>query len=224
VGKGALEQAKNMKKQTLFAIFGSLLMWCVSAVAQDGFYGGLALREDGADATGLKLGGLPFAWNRFTSPVAEDATHRALFFGGYRWRSDVSLEAAFNSSDQYALRPPGLRGNALSTGSADAGLRTWSADVFTSWEFVRSLSLYGRVGYAQNEPRPLFAGASLVPGDPRRSREGVNYGLGLRYDMTQALGLRVEYARFGRFAGESAMNVGLLPETDQVTVGVQFKF
>jgi opacity protein-like surface antigen len=79
------------------------------------------------------------------------------------------------------------------------------------------------LGYAQTDTRPLFAGASLLPGDVRRQRDGVNYGLGLRYDMTQSLGLRVEYARFGRFVGEGAGG-GPLPESDQVLIGVQFKF
>ena len=216
-----------MKKQLLLAICCGLVSWAAfPAFAQDGFYGGLALRESGADATGLKLSSLPLAWNRFTTPLAEDSTQRALIFGGYRWRSDVSVEAAFNANDKYALRPAASTiGGTSTTGLAlaDPGTRSWNADVYTTWEFVRSLSLYGRVGYAQSDARPLFAGASLVPSDPRRSRDGVNYGVGLRYDMTQALGLRVEYARFGRFAGE-ASNVGLLPESDQVTIGVQFKF
>ncbi len=214
-----------MKKQIIVAIcLGLGSAAAVPAYAQDGFYGGVALRESGADATGLKLSSLPFAWNRFTTPLAEDATQRALIFGGYRWRSDVSVEAAFNANDKYALRPaPSTVGGGSSTGFTDAGTRSWNADVYTTWEFVRSLSLYGRVGYMQNDARPLFAGASLVPGDPRRAHDGVNYGVGLRYDMTQALGLRVEYARFGRFAGE-ASNVGILPESDQVTIGVQFKF
>jgi len=229
VNKGAIERLKIMNKQTLLALSCAALAWgaSASAIAQDGFYGGLALREDGADANGLKVSTLPFAWNRFTSPLAEDSTQRALVFGGYRWRSDVSVEAALNTTDKYALHPPrALVASGLSTGGslADSGLRSWNADVYTSWEFVRSLSLYGRLGYAQSDARPLFAGASLVPGDPRRSRDGVNYGVGLRYDMTQALGLRVEYARFGRFAGESTTSVGLLPESDQVTIGVQFKF
>jgi len=57
--------------------------------------------------------------------------------------------------------------------------------------------------------------------DVRRLRDGVNYGLGLRYDMNSVLGLRLEYGRFGRFAGEIGNG---LPETDQVTVGVQFRF
>ena len=110
---------------------------------------------------------------------------------------------------------PGL---ALSDNTA----RLWNADVYTSWEVVRSLSLYGRLGYAQNESRQIFSGASLVPGDPRRLRDGVNYGLGVRYDMTHALGLRVEYARFGRFAGEG-IGSGL-PDSDQISVGVQYRF
>jgi len=43
----------------------------------------------------------------------------------------------------------------------------------------------------------------------------------LRYDMNTALGLRLEYGRFGRFAGE----IGSTPlESDQVTFGLQFRF
>ena len=49
----------------------------------------------------------------------------------------------------------------------------------------------------------------------------MNYGVGMRYDMNSALGLRLEYSRFGRFAGEFGSS---LPESDQVTLGVQFKF
>ena len=71
--------------------------------------------------------------------------------------------------------------------------------------------------------RCLLVNASTsASADVRRLRDGVNYGLGLRYDMNSALGLRLEYGRFGRFAGE--FGAGLLPESDQVTFGVQFRF
>jgi long-subunit fatty acid transport protein len=56
----------------------------------------------------------------------------------------------------------------------------------------------------------------------RRNRDGVNYGLGLRYDMTPALGLRLEYARFARLPAE--FSTGLLPENDQLQFGLQFRF
>jgi len=44
----------------------------------------------------------------------------------------------------------------------------------------------------------------------------------MRYDVSPALGLRLEYARFSRFAGESIS--GPIPESDQVQLGMQFRF
>ena len=100
--------------------------------------------------------------------------------------------------------------------------RSWNLDVYTSWAFYKTFSLYGRLGYAQAEAAPLFAGASLTSGvDPRRLRDGMNYGVGLRYDIKSDLGLRLEYARFGRFGIDAS---SVLPESDQVSFGVQFRF
>jgi opacity protein-like surface antigen len=213
-----------MKKQTLRTILlGALLMIAAgSATAQDGFYGGVSVREGGADAIGLARGKLPFAWNHFATPAAEDATQRALVFGGYRWANDIAVEAAFNASDKYALHPGLVGVSSVGLGLSDP-TRTWNADVYTSWEFVHSLSLYGRLGYAQTDARPLLAPVTLISADTRGLRDGVNYGVGLRYDLTQALGLRVEYARFNRFIGDPVA-AGILPESDQLTLGVQFKF
>ena len=220
-----------MKNQLLALALGvgSAIGLTAGASAEGGFYGGVSMRDNGAESTGLLLTAQPagqtLVWNRFTAPVVDDSAQRSLVYGGYRWRNDVAVEAAFNSTDKSALRPAS---SGLSIGSGpglsfgDVTSRTWNADVYTSWEFLRSLSLYGRLGYAQNEARPLFAGASLVPGDPRRQRDGVNYGVGLRYDVTHALGLRVEYARFGRFAGELVGSS--MPESDQVSIGVQYRF
>jgi opacity protein-like surface antigen len=213
-----------MKKQILRTILLGALAMAVggSAAAQDGFYGGVAVRDAGADAMGLAAGKLPFAWNHFAGPAAEDTTQRALVFGGYRWSSDISVEAAFNASDKYALRPGLIGVSSVGLGLSDP-TRTWNADVYTSWEFVHSLSLYGRLGYAQTDTRAFLAPVTLLTGDARRQREGVNYGVGLRYDLTHALGLRVEYSRFSRFSGDT-VSAGLLPESDQLTLGVQFKF
>jgi opacity protein-like surface antigen len=215
-----------MTKQslTLFAVASLAIGASLPASAETAFYGGVSLRDPNTNATvGLK-GDLPLTWTQFAAPIAEDTVQRTMAYGGYRWRNDVSVEAAFNTGDKYSLQPRlGSPGGGVGLSAPDPSAHTWNADVYTSWEFVRSVSLYGRLGYAQTETRPLFAGASLVPGDLRRQREGVNYGVGLRYDMTQSLGLRVEYARFNRFVGEGAGN-GPLPESDQLMIGVQFKF
>jgi Outer membrane protein beta-barrel domain len=193
-----------------------------------GFYGGVSLRDQATESAGIVLGPASSVWNRYVAPIADDSSPRALVFGGYRWRNDIALEASFNSVDQYALRPDGLGsrgGVGLSFGSNE-GLghlttRSWNVDVFTSWTFRRALALYGRVGYGQSETLPSFGAVTPAAQDSRRLRDGVNVGLGMRYDMNSALGLRVEYARFGRFAGEIGNS---LPETDQVSFGVQLRF
>jgi len=177
---------------------------------------------------GLTFGNASSVWSRYATPTGDDTSPRTLVFGGYRFGNDVAVEASLNTIDKYALKPAdvlaGARGVGLSFGSGnglgDAPSRTWNLDVYTSWTFYRAFALYGRLGYAQSDaPREVTAFTTAGP-DVRRL--GVNYGVGLRYDVNSALGLRLEYGRFGRFAGE--MGAGFLPESDQVSFGVQFRF
>lgn len=194
--------------------------------ASAGFYGGVAIRNAGVDAPGVDLSHVGSAWGRFTSPVSDDNARRSLVFGGYRWTNDVAVEGSFLTAERYALRPlpdgaPSGVGLSLASTPALTG-RVWNADVYTSWSFRKSFALYGRLGYAQSDNVPSYALAALPISEPRRLREGVNYGLGFRYDVSPALGLRLEYARFGRFAGEAIS--GPLPESDQVQLGMQFRF
>jgi hypothetical protein len=226
-----------VKNQITASFISILLVFGIaaSAHAEDrvgavptGFYGGVSLRDHAAESAGIALGPASSVWNRYVAPVADDSSPRALVFGGYRWGNDVAVEAAFNSVDQYALRPDALgsRGGVGLNFGSNEGLghlttRSWNVDVFTSWTFRRALALYGRVGYGQSEMLPSFGAVSPALQDSRRLRDGVNVGLGMRYDMNSALGLRVEYARFGRFAGEIGTS---LPETDQVSFGVQLRF
>ena len=193
--------------------------------ATGGFYGGVSLRNAGTESDGLDLGHVASTWGRFASPVADDNARRALVFGGYRFANDLAVEGSFSSAESYALRPFDAqmhRGVGLSlAGSSELATHSWNADVYTSWSFRKSFSLYGRLGYTQREGVPAYV-LAVLPGDPRRLRDGVNYGVGLRYDVTPALGLRLEYARFPRFAGESV--TGSLPDSDQVQFGMQLRF
>jgi opacity protein-like surface antigen len=190
-----------------------------------GFYGGVALRNAGVEAPGIHLGSLSTTWGRFASPVADDAASRSLVFGGYRWTNDVAIEGSFETADRYSLHPldAAPRGVGLSLAATPAlASRTWNADVYTSWSFRNRFALYGRLGYAQSDAVPTYALAALPISDARRLRDGVNYGVGVRYDVSPALGLRLEYARFNRFAGEAI--TGPLPDSDQVQLGMQFRF
>jgi len=223
------------KNQLLAAVFVTITgaATALPAVADEaapvtdltGFYGGLSMRERGNEAEGLQFGHLTSAWNKFTLPATENSGARALAFGGYRWGNDIALEAAVASAERFALTPDGIagrRGMGLAfANTADTAARSWNADVYTSWGFAKRFSLYGRLGFVQSEPVANYSG-SVAVSDVRRNRDGVNYGVGLRYDVNPVLGLRLEYARYGRLSGEPV--AGVLPESDQVQFGLQFRF
>jgi opacity protein-like surface antigen len=190
-----------------------------------GFYGGLSMRERGTESEGLQFGHISLAWNKFTLPATEANGARTLAYGGYRWANDIAVEAAVASADRFALNPDGIagrRGMGLAFANAtDAAPKSWNADVYTSWGFAKRLSLYGRLGFVQSEPAVNYSG-TVAYSDVRRNRDGVNYGVGLRYDVNPVLGLRLEYARYGRLAGETM--TGVLPDSDQLQFGLQFRF
>jgi opacity protein-like surface antigen len=227
--------SKFAKKHTVAAII-SIAALSVAAPARAaetdsavGFYGGVSLRDRGSESIGLQPVMAPASWARFASASVDETAGRAVVFGGYRWRNEVAVEASFSSVDKYSLRPgdmgPTGRGLGLAgaaSGLADSPTRGWNLDVTTSWAFYKTFALYGRMGYATADALPSTVGPNLANvADPRRLRDGVNYGLGLRYDVRSDLGLRLEYGRFARFGAETGT---LLPEADQVSVGVQYRF
>lgn len=225
-----------IKQSIATAVSGIFLIFLSAGVAASdvrtdlGFYGGVALRDRGAESVGLQTVVAPASWSRFAT-TSDDAATRALVYGGYRWRNDVAVEAALSSLDKYALngldaptaarRGVGLGISPGALGTPELSVRTWNLDVYTSWAFYRSLALYGRLGYAQADPAASTVANLAGSGESRRLRDNVNYGVGLRYNMGADLGLRLEYGRFARFGVETGTPA---PEADQVSIGVQYRF
>ena len=185
-----------------------------AAEAPLGFYGGVTMRDNGAEQ-GIAIGA---AGNvaRFGSSL-DAASPQALVFGGYRWRNDLALEASLASVGGYRLTGRGGVGLVLPQDGDES--RAWNVDVYGSWAFWRRFSLYGRLGYAQADAPPSYVPSAVVV--DRRARDGLSYGVGLRYDLSRSLGLKLEYARVGTHAEASTF---ALPDADQVQFGLQFRF
>jgi opacity protein-like surface antigen len=182
------------------------------------FYGGITIRDQGAEQ-GVSLGRAG-DWARFTPTLTDARSSQTVMFGGYRWRDDVAFEASLVGIESYRLS--GGRGGVglVAPALADDARRTWNLDVYANWGLWRSLSLYGRLGYSQTENLPVYS--TSVAGADRRYRDGLNYGVGLRYDLTRTLGLKLEYARVPAHLGDASLLA--LPEGDQLQFGLQFRF
>ena len=190
-----------------------------AADTSSGFYGGIWFRDSGAEQ-GVAIGEAGNV-GRFESSLGSATAPQAMLFGGYRWSNDLAVEAALGSANGYRLSGGGGVGLLLPPGSDDAA-RSWNLDVYGSWAFWRRFSLYGRLGYAQSDAPPSYAASIAAASVDRRQRDGLSYGVGLRYDINRSLGLKLEYARVathGLDAGSFA-----LPDGDQVQFGLQFRF
>jgi opacity protein-like surface antigen len=212
-----------MRKFLMLSAATAVALSCAAAGAsegalRDGFYGGIAVR-DGTGEQGVAIRDAASPWGRLTPAVGEPQGAQALVYGGYRWRGDVALEAALGS-ENYRLPGRGGVGLVLPVDD-DVASRRWNVDLQGSWAFWRSLSLYGRMGYSQSEIAPFYrTSVASAPGE-WRTRDGLNYGVGLRYDVTRSLGVRLEYARAGLLGSEAT---SATPYDDQVQFGVQFRF
>jgi opacity protein-like surface antigen len=218
---GTRDMKRNLTTAWLaVAITGLALAGAAGAAeraAEDGFYGGVAVRGT-AGEHGISIRDDASPWGRLAPPVSDAPGSQAMVYGGYRWRRDVALEAAVGSE---SYRLPGRGGVGLMLPDEIAGATRWNVDVQGNWSFWRSLSLYGRFGYSQSEIAPLYrTSIASAPGE-WRNRDGLNYGVGLRYDVTRSLGVRLEYARSGLLGTE--LGTGALPD-DQVQFGLQFRF
>ena len=190
------------------------------APEQTGFYGGVSLNDSGSASTGINFAGVSSSWAKYGSVMSEDNGAGALLYGGYHFANDLAVEAAFARSEGFAL-PLVRPGDGLALASpGDVASRRWNVDLYTSYKFGAAFALYGRVGYVQNEALPAYLLVANVANP--HPQQGVNYGVGLRYDMSPTLGLKLEYARFGRLAFDTFS--GPFPESDQVQIGVQYRF
>lgn len=193
------------------------MAFAAESAKPSGFYGGVSVRDAGSEQ-GLTFGTLASSF-ALATPVEAEPAGRTSAFGGYRFRRDFALEASVASSTAYRLTGRGGVGLMLPGDATDA-TRHWNVDVVGSWSFWRTLSLYGRLGYAQSDLVPTYRTSIDAP--ERRTDEGLQYGVGLRYDFSRALGLKLEYARVGHQPGDYER--GLFPDADRVQFGVQFRF
>ena len=190
------------------------------AVAQ-GFYGGFSVRPKNLDPGIALIEPESLSWIK---PAGDEPSQQARIYGGYRLQSDLGVEAALTHSQRSGLR---FDPKSFGLTAADSTVRAWNLDVYTSWSLQPKFAVYGRVGYEQPNGTPQLGAGSSLTDVTKRQPLGLNYGVGLRYDLNPAMGVRFEWARPYRNATATASGINdprPNEAPDQVSVGIQFKF
>lgn len=181
-----------------------------------GFYGGFNVRPKNVDPGLALIEPESLSWLK---PTGDEPSQQAMVYGGYRLHPDVGVEAALTRSERLGLR---FDPKSFGLTAGDPTSRAWNLDVYTSWSLQPRFAVYGRVGYEQpNGTVPVTASNSVVDSVSRRQLVGLNYGVGVRYDLNPGMGVRFEWARPYR-AG--VVDLPRPTDADQVSVGLQFRF
>jgi opacity protein-like surface antigen len=209
----------NLSKTWAILASGLLLFSTTAANAQEGGY-----------FSGVRFGASEKAWT-FTAPglklgqALEYARAGELgntAFSGYQFRNGFALGAAVNT--ERASRLSDLAG-AGGVGLKFDGMR-WSeprpsvnVDVVSAFNWRNAFSVFGKVGVGRTDSRatPEWASPVLAAQD----RTALSYGVGMRYDFTQSLGLKLELTRGTRF-GWDRLRTDVDP--DAVNFGIRWSF
>ncbi|MEO7254990.1 MAG: outer membrane beta-barrel protein [Casimicrobium sp.] len=210
-------RAKRISKQAAAIVGVALLAFNFGAVrAQDGGY-----------FSGVRLGASQKAWS-FTAPGLKLGQameySRAREFGdtaftGYQFPSGLALGAAINTDRTSTL-----------VGGSGIGLKfdgaRWAepkpnvnVDVLSAFNWRSSLSVFGKLGVGRGDNRLTPEWSS--PSQAALDRTAISYGVGVRYDFTSSLGLKLELTRGTRF-GIDRLRTDVDP--DAVNVGIRWTF
>ena len=175
------------------------------SVALLAFNFGAVQAQEGGYFSGVRFGANDKAWS-FTAPglklgqALEYARARegaSTAFTGYQFTSGLALGAAVNADA--APTSPGSSGIGLKfDGARWAETRsTVNVDVVSAFNWRSSLSVFGKVGVGRGDNRLTPDWSS--PAQAALDRTAISYGVGVRYDFTSSLGLKLELTRGTRF-------------------------
>lgn len=184
-----------------------------------GYFGGLRLDSPAQtlrfSAPGLRLGqGLEFG------PISDPSASGSTAFGGYQFESGVSIGAALSTVQGLGNAPRGV-GLQLDANRWAGAVRLGhqvNVDVVSAFNWKSAVSVYGRFGVGRGDLRAADPLAPVVSGVDRTS---MRYGVGVRYDFSPSLGLKLEMSRSVRSPWE---RIRVEPEGDSINFGLRWVF
>ena len=191
------------------------------ATAQDsGWYGGAnvgqshATIDDGRIRGGLQASG--FATSSLNNGE-RDLGYK--IFGGYQFNRYFALEAGYFDLGKFSFHA-----TTVPAGNLDGSLKLkgGNLDAVGLLPITGNFSVFGRVGATYANTSDSFSGSGAVRAlDPGPSKRGFNYklGVGLQYQITQALAMRGEVERYR--INDAVGNEG---DIDLVSVGLLYRF
>ncbi|MDB5822032.1 MAG: flagellar motor protein MotB [Herminiimonas sp.] len=191
------------------------------AMAQEaGWYAGANVGQSRAKIDDARItGGLQASGLATTSINDDDRSTGYKLYGGYQINRNFALEGGY-----FDLGKFGFTANTAPAGtlSGNTRMRGLNLDLVGILPITEKFSAFARAGVAYAEAKDNFSGTGAVNVlNPNPSRREANYklGLGVQYELTQALAMRGEVERYR--VNDAVGNRG---DINLVSVGLVYRF
>ena len=188
--------------------------------SDSGWYAGFNVGQAHAKIDDARISNGLLSDGFVTNSISDDNRHFGFkVFGGYDFSRFVAVEAGYFDLGRFGFTatttPPGsLRG--------DIKIKGLNADLVGSLPVGQAFSLFARAGVDYATAKDSFTGTGAVAVlNPAPSKRAANfhYGVGARYDVTPAVGLRAEAERYR--IDDAVGNKG---DIDLYSIGMVFRF
>lgn len=206
----------------MLGIMGCAVMAAPNALADDSFwYLGANIGQSKAKIDDARVNAQLVSSGLTTSSITDDDSDPAYkLFGGYQYNKHLAVEFGYFDLGRF-----GYTATTVPAGTLDGKikLKGVNLDLVGLWPLSDKFSAFGRLGvnYAQAKDSFVATGAVDVPTDANPGKSGANYkaGVGVQYDLTEALGLRAEGERYRISDG-----VGNKGDINMISLGLIYRF
>jgi OOP family OmpA-OmpF porin len=191
------------------------------AMADDtGWYAGANVGQsrakiDDARITGALLGGGSTA----TSITDDNRDSGYKLFGGYQFNRNFALEGGYFNLGNFGFDATTVPAGTLNGRIKVQGL---NLDLVGILPLTEKFSVFGRAGLNYAEAKDTFSGTgavNVIRPNPSKRDTNAKYGLGLQYDFSETLAMRLEAERYR--VNDAVGNKG---DIDLVSVGLVYRF
>ncbi len=134
---------------------------------------------------------------------------------GYKYSRYLAVEGELVDFGRGANEPFASPGNLAST-FRSTGFGVDTIATLPLWH----MSFYGRLGAYRGDRAGFHTYSTALLGDNGARGTRLRYGLGVRYDVTKALGIRAEMERYSPLGSQLPGEI----EADQFSLGVSWRF
>ena len=191
------------------------------AAADDtGWYGGVSVGQSSAKIDDARITSDVLGRGFATTSINDDDRDTGYkLFGGYRFNKNFALEGGYFDLGRFGFTSTTVPAGTL---SGNIKLQGLNLDAVGILPITEKFSAFGRIGVNYAEARDSFSGTGAVNvlnPSPSKRDTNLKLGLGLQYDFTPSLGMRLEAERYR--INDAVGNKG---DVDLVSLGLVYRF